>query len=267
TRDLSFESSDEFGLIGQRINNMAEDINLLITNRLAFEKERQDIEYQLLQSQINPHFLYNTLGSIKWMATVQNVPGIAKMTTALSRLLKSISKIENVNIPISLECSLLDDYFTIQKYRYGGSIEMKYEVEDTSLLDYSILRFTLQPIVENSIFHGIEPKETAGLITIRIFSPDHNKIQIDIIDNGIGMDSFTIDNLLKANTGCKSNFFKDLGISSVHKRLQYEFGSSYGLSFQSEVGKYTKTSILLPKILSETNVKGEIPSYDDINCR
>ena len=88
--------------------------------RLEDEKQKQDLEYKMLQSQINPHFLYNTLNSIKWMATIQGANGISEMTTSLSRLLKSISKGTSLLIDIREELSLLENYFTIQSYRYGG---------------------------------------------------------------------------------------------------------------------------------------------------
>ena len=249
SKNSSIEWHTELGDIGRGINEMSENISELLEKRIAAEKEKQEYEYRLLQSQINPHFLYNTLNSIKWMATIQNAPGIAQMTTSLSRLLKSIAKGRQVSIPIKAEFSLLDDYFTIQKYRYGGAITLDYQIEDETLCDCQILRFTLQPIVENSIFHGIEPKEEAGLIEVHLFSPSPDQVQIDITDNGVGMSEETIQHLLTDDTQNKSSFFRDFGISSVHKRIQYEFGETYGLSIQSKQGEFTTVSVHLPKVL------------------
>lgn len=112
----------------------------------------------MLQSQINPHFLYNTLNSIKWMATIQGANGISEMTTSLSRLLKSISKGTSLLIDIREELSLLENYFTIQSYRYGGTISMDIQVDEESLYNSEIIKFTLQPLVENAIFTGSSPK-------------------------------------------------------------------------------------------------------------
>ena len=145
----------------------------------------------MLQSQINPHFIYNTLNSIKWMSTIQGSTGISEMTTALAKLLKSISKGTRLMVPIEEELSLLEDYFTIQSYRYGGTITMDIQVDEDSLLQFQIIKFTLQPLVENAIFHGVEPKGS-GHILIHVFfekltEEGEPSIRIDVTDDGIGM--------------------------------------------------------------------------------
>lgn len=249
--DPGIEWNNEFGDIGRGINELSDSVKKLIDKQIRIENEKREYEYQMLQSQINPHFLYNTLNSIKWMASIQNATGIPEMTTALSRLLKSIAKDERVRVPIRSELAFLDDYFTIQKYRYGGSITMQVTVEDEVLRQNEILRFTLQPIVENAIFHGIEPKGAVGEITIRVYRNQPGDVCIDITDNGIGMDEETIAGLLTDEKKNTSNFFKDIGISNVHKRLQYEYGEHYGLSFVSEVGKYTTATVTLPDKVCE----------------
>lgn len=246
TRDPSTEWDHELGDIGKTINDLSENVFLLMNQRIEDERQKKDYEYRMLQSQINPHFLYNTLNSIKWMATVQNAPGIAEMTTALSRLLKDISKGTASLVPISHEISLIRDYFTIQQYRYGGTITLDIQVEEPILTESSILKFTLQPIVENAIFHGIEPKGTAGTISISIHRMGEHDIGIDITDDGVGMEEETAAHLLEQDSAADSSFFREIGISNVHKRLQYEFGESYGLSVVSQPGKFTTVSILLP---------------------
>ena len=125
SRDTSIEWNHELGEIGKGINNLAENVEQLMTTRLEDEKQKKDLEYKVLQSQINPHFIYNTLNSIKWMATIQGASGISEMTTALAKLLKSISKGTSLLVPIREELSLLNDYFTIQSYRYGGTITLE----------------------------------------------------------------------------------------------------------------------------------------------
>lgn len=242
----AIEWDNELGDIGHDINLLAKDINHLMQQRIADEKEKKDQEYQVLQSQINPHFLYNTLNSIKWMASAQHADGIAEMTTALAHLLKSISKGTSTIVSVEDEFRLLDDYFTIQKYRYGGAITMEYEIEDQVLLKNQILRFTLQPIVENAIFHGIEPKGSSGHIAIRLYRRKEGMICIDITDDGVGMDEETIRSVLSGSTSDRSSFFKQIGIASVNTRIQYTFGTEYGLSITSTPGKFTCMSILLP---------------------
>lgn len=222
-----------------------------MNQRIEDERQKKDYEYRMLQSQINPHFLYNTLNSIKWMATIQNSPGIAEMTTSLSRLLKDISKGTTNLVSIKHELSLINDYFIIQQYRYGGAITLTIDIEDESLNACQILKFTLQPLVENAIFHGIEPKGTTGTITIRLYRDDAGDIHIDVTDDGVGMEPELAASLLEMETPVASSLFKEIGISNVHKRLQYEFGSKYGLSIVSEQGSFTTISILLPFRKSE----------------
>lgn len=246
SKDASIEWDNEFGDIGRTVNQLAVDIQDLINSKIEYEKQQKDYEYQVLQSQINPHFLYNTLGSIKWMAAAQNASGIAEMATALSHLLKNISKGTRTVVTIQEEITLLNDYFTIQKYRYGGTITLTYDIESPALLDASTLRFTLQPIVENAIFHGIEPKRQAGHITIHIYQPEPDQVKIDITDDGIGMSRETIESVLSEDTSEKSRFFKQLGISSVNKQIKHTFGEAYGLTITSEPGVYTLMSVLLP---------------------
>ena len=193
----------------------------------------------------DPHFLYNTLNTIKWVATIQGSEGIADMSTSLSRLMKNISKGSENLISIGDEFSLVDDYFTIMRYRYGGTIELEYITEEESLLNQSINRFSLQPIIENSIFHGIEPKGSAGKITIHTYR-DGNNVIIDVTDNGIGMSQEAIDNVLSGKSQTSTEFFKQIGVFNVNERIKYTFGEEYGIRIKSEIGEYTTTSFILP---------------------
>lgn len=252
SRDTSIEWEHELGDIGKGVNELAANIEELLKTSLEDEKQKRDLEYKVLQSQINPHFLYNTLNSIKWMASIQGATGITEMTTALSRLLKSISKGTKLLIPLSEELSLLQDYFTIQQYRYGGTITMQICIDEEALKDCHIIKFTLQPLVENAIFHGIEPKGLPGTITVHIFSVSECDMQIDITDNGVGMSKDVMERLLSDNTVNTSDFFKELGVSNVHQRLQYEYGMEYGITIDSKLGEYTKMTIRIPKQLCTT---------------
>ena len=246
SRDNSTEWEHELGDIGKTINDLSENVLHLMNQRIEQEKQKKDYEYRMLQSQINPHFMYNTLNSIKWMATMQSATGIAEMTTALSRLLKNISNGTTSLISIQQELDLVQDYFTIQKYRYGGTITLEIQIDDEGLLPCQILKFTMQPLIENAIFHGIEPKGCAGSICIHIYKDSSGDIHIEIQDDGVGIQPEVAAGLLVQDTSAGSSFFKEIGISNVHKRLQYEFGSPYGLSIDSTPGQGTVVTILLP---------------------
>lgn len=253
--DASIEWENEFGEIGKGMNSLSKNVVHLMETRIAAEKQQKEMEYQVLQSQVNPHFLYNTLNSIKWMATIQNATGIAEMTTALSRLLKSISKGTRQVIPIREEVELLKNYVLIQQYRYGGIVAIIYEIED-AVLDFQIPKFTLQPLVENAMFHGVEAKGGAGEVRISIYTNTWNHkpgICIEITDNGIGMSQELIEQILSGDTeDVQHDFFRKIGINNVNKRIQYCFGEEYGISIRSEVGVFTTMQIQLPCQDAET---------------
>ena len=257
SRDESIEAEHEIGEIGKGINDLSESVSKLLDSRVENEKQKRDLEYKMLQSQINPHFLYNTLNSIKMMSLAQGATGITEMTTSLASLLRSISKGTSLLVPISEELSLVKNYFTIQNLRYGGMIRLNIKVDDEKIYDAQILKFTLQPIVENAIFHGLEPKGGNGTIEIHAYYAGQNKdsgdICIDVTDDGVGIPKDKCMTLFNDREGeNRSEFFKEIGISNVNKRLKYEFGEQYGLFIESEEGKYTRISVLISE--RRTNV-------------
>ncbi len=250
TADPTIEWDNELGDIGRGINNMSARVTALMDRRLEDEKQKQDLEYRMLQNQINPHFIYNTLNSIKWMATIQHAPGIAEMVTALSRLLKSVSKGNERLVPLYEEFALLNDYFTIQQYRYGGTITLDVSYIEDERLNHSCLipRFTLQPLVENAIFHGIEPKGSAGEVSLRVERDAANgDVLIRLTDDGVGMTPEQAAKALREpgpeEAAAK---YRHVGMWNVHKRLQYSFGEAYGLSIESEPGVGTTVTVRLP---------------------
>lgn len=262
SRDKEIEWQHELGDIGRGINDLSENVVILMEKRLEDEKQKKDLEYKMLQSQINPHFLYNTLNSIKWMAVTQGAEGISEMTTALSRLLRSISKGTSLLVSIREELSLIEDYFTIQRYRYGGTISMETVVEDDSLYEGRIVKFTLQPLVENAIFHGIEPKGTAGKVTIHVSYEQEElsgkRIRIDVTDDGVGISPEKSRQILSDNQENNADFFREIGVSNVQKRLQYEFGEQYGITIESVEGSYTTMSIHIPYIKNPREEESDV---------
>lgn len=251
SRDPSIEWNHEFGEIGKGVNDLSGNILQLMDKRIEDEKQKKDLEYQILQSQINPHFLYNTLNSIKWMATIQGASGIAEMTTALARLLKNVSKGTSAMITLREELDLAKDYFLIQQYRYGGSITLECSIANDELYNCKIQRFTLQPIVENALFHGIEPKGQAGQIAIHAEESTDSSgrlLRLSVTDNGVGMSHETIAKVLQGGGTDSTDFFRHVGIYNVNRRIQYEFGENYGISITSEPGVYTTMTITIPYI-------------------
>lgn len=248
--DPAIEWDHELGDVGRGINRLARSVTVLMDQRVEDEKQKQDLEYRMLQNQINPHFIYNTLNSIKWMATIQHAPGIAEMVTALSRLMKSVSKGNERLVPLYEEFALLNDYFTIQQYRYGGTITLEVTYIESEALTHSCLipRFTLQPLVENAIFHGIEPKGCAGDIALTVArEPDSGDVLLRLTDNGVGMTAEQAAKALsKPGPEEEAAKFRHVGLWNVHRRLQYNFGDRYGLAIESVPGEGTTVVIRLP---------------------
>ena len=248
SEDTGIEWDNELGDIGRGINDMSEKIVSLLESSLEDERKKRDLEYRMLQSQINPHFLYNTLNSIKWMATIQNASGIAEMTTALSRLMKNVIKGSRTTVPLIEEIALLDDYFLIQQYRYGSAIVFEKNIPD-DLQWVSIPCFSLQPLMENAIFHGIEPKGGKGKITLTALRDNSGCVKIQIEDNGIGMTEEKICEVLSCdNHTDPSGLFREIGVSSVARRIQYSYGVQFGIFLESEIGLFTRATILVPYI-------------------
>lgn len=255
SRDPSIEWNHELGEIGKGVNTLAFDVVNLMERRIDDEKQKKDLEYQILQSQINPHFLYNALNSIKWMATIQGSAGIAEMTTALARLLRQVSKGSSAMISLEEELNLVKDYFLIQQYRYGGSVTIEYQIESDELYQCLVHRFSLQPIVENALFHGIEPKGLAGKIVIKAWASaegGQKNLNISITDNGVGMSQETIEKVLTQKPSKKNaDFFRQVGIANVNQRIRHQFGPSYGISIHSQPGVYTTMTLSMPYILQD----------------
>lgn len=249
TPNPDIEWDNEMGDIGRGINGLSRSISTLMEKRLDDERQKKDLEYRMLQNQINPHFIYNTLNSIKWMAAIQHATGIVEMTMALSRLLKSVSKGNERLVTLQEEFALLNDYFTIQHYRYGGTIMLDVSyIEDERLCQNCMIpRFTLQPLVANAIFHGIEPKGCAGNIEIIVTRDPCGDTLIVLKDNGVGMDEEMAAKVLRAPEGEEAEAkYRHVGMWNVHRRLQYSFGEEYGLSISSQPGVGTSVTIRLP---------------------
>jgi two-component system, sensor histidine kinase YesM len=246
SRDPSIEGEDELGILGRGINEMAVNIHSLLDQVIKDEQEKRRLELKMLQYQVNPHFLYNTLNSVKLMATVQKADGIKEMVTALGRLIMNLSKNSSEKITLAEEISLLNDYVYIQNIRYKGKIKLEYNLEREDLRKCKIIKFTLQPIVENAIFHGIEPKKDAGRIAIQILESEGHLL-ICVEDDGVGMTEEQIDSVLSTIPADKSRGLSGIGIKNVDERMKLTYGSEFGLSIESITGEYTKVKLKIPQ--------------------
>ncbi len=244
--NLTLEGEDEFQKIAESINVMEKEILHLMEEQRQEAEVKKQLEFQVLQNQINPHFLYNTLNSIKWMAALQHADNIRDMTAALGRLLQNIAKGTDVKIPIYEEMSLLDDYVLIQNIRYEDRIHMEYHIGNPDITQAYIVKFLLQPIIENAIFHGIEPKEGIGNIDIYL-DRSGDEIVISIVDQGVGMTEDQVNRLLHPENDEKPRRgLNGIGVANIHERIQLTYGKQYGLTITSQPGCFTNVTIRIP---------------------
>lgn len=243
--------NDELGELSNSFNKMVVQLRNLINDKVEHQKKKSDMEFQILQAQINPHFLYNTLNSIKFLAVIQNVENISDMTSAIINLLKYNLSPINTLVPLKVEIESIKNYVSIQKYRYGSNFNIEYDI-DSNTSKLKILKFIMQPLVENSIFHGFKNYKYGGEIKI------HSRIvedflTIEVIDNGSGVAFERIEE----DDGPSDKMHKGIGLSNVHERIGLYFGPKYGVSLKSETGVGTVVTIRLPVIKNESDYKGE----------
>jgi two-component system sensor histidine kinase YesM len=244
--DFSFQSrkvgNNEIGLLEESINNMAVRIQRLMKDKIEREREKHNIELRMLQSQINPHFLYNTLNTIKWMAVLQRAEGIGNMISALSKILKYAVGKMSEKVLLREELEALDDYIDIQEMANKKKISFTKEIKDDSLLDCLVMKFILQPIIENSIIHGIKPKSSGGQIKLTV-EEKKNKLRISVYDNGLGI---TRDKLAELNKDGHMPDTNSVGLVNIKRRIQLLYGKQHGLEVSSELGKYTNVCLSIP---------------------
>lgn len=259
-RDPAIEGEDEIGTVGKVVNEMSDHIDTLMAQRLEDEKEKGDLELKMLQAQINPHFLYNTLDSIRWIAVIQKNSGIVKMVTALSGLLKNMAKGFNEKVTLKKELEFLDDYVIIEKVKYVELFDLEIQVEDPRLYEAMVIKLTLQPLVENAIFSGIEPSGKHG--TIRIHVEDQaGCLVIKVRDDGRGIPQGKLKTILNHTEKVKGNSMSGIGLPNVDRRIKLNYGEEYGLSIASEEGSYTEITVKMPLEFSRISGGGGIKTH------
>jgi len=242
-------AEDEVGELSKSFTKMMAKINKLMDDIKEHEKVKREIEFKALQASINPHFLYNTLNTIKYLADGQNIKNISEVTTSLVTLLYTTIGKDSQYITIQEEIEHVRAYLNIQKYKYLNKFTVVFEVED-EVLKCEVLKMMLQPIVENALIHGIEPLEHPGVISIKIYKEEKN-IKFKVTDNGVGMSKEQVEQLLKDNHNNKRSRFSGIGIKNVNERIKLFYGRQYGLKIYSELGLYTTVEFEIPMLKKE----------------
>ncbi|GGD73465.1 sensor histidine kinase [Paenibacillus nasutitermitis] len=244
---------NEIGQLGRSFNKMIGQIALLIERISEEESEKKKAEIRALRYQINPHFLYNTLNSIRWMAKLGRTNDVDNAVNTLVQLLEGSLERGGVFGTIGAELVLLEKYMIIQEYRYENKIELDVDCPP-ELLDIPIPRMLLQPIVENAIFHGIAPKEEKGEIKIQV-QQWGGDIMIRITDDGIGMDRERISQLLINGRERATKGMTSIGLRHVDQTIKLYYGNVYGVKVSSTEGEGTSVSITFSRGKEEKHVQ------------
>lgn len=241
---IDYRGNDEIAYLSEAFNDMVLRINSLIDEVYEQKLRRNQQELKALQAQINPHFLYNTLETINWMARSKGAVEVAEIIKALSNMMRySISYNEDITT-IEKEIDHVKNYCLIQAARYGNKFQVTYQIED-EILDCNIPKLTLQPIVENAIMHGLKGKTNGGLIAIKGGIVQDNVV-LTVSDNGAGMTDEQIEMAFGKGQPSNKDKHVGIGIQNVHHRICLNYGENYGLRISSKPGEGSAFEIWLP---------------------
>ena len=236
----------EISSLEQGFNQMAGEIQELMDRSISQEQEKRHMERRLLQAQISPHFLYNTLDSIIWMIQGKQYEGAGKMVSLLARFFRvALSKGKDI-IPLRQEVEHATSYLSIQNIRFQDKFDFELNI-DESLMEYLCPKITIQPILENAIYHGVENMFGDGeiILSIQEYGED---ICIEVSDNGEGMTEEQVEKILHHDIRKTSGKGSGVGVYNVDSRIKLLYGENYGISIQSELDEGPTVKILLPKV-------------------
>ncbi|RAV06363.1 sensor histidine kinase [Paenibacillus sp. YN15] len=238
-------SKDEIGHLYLVFKRMVEELKRLLEGIMTTEREKREAELAVLQAQIRPHFLYNSLNTVKYLAKLNGVPNIVEVSESLIELMRGVLGHTNEYLTLGEELQYVRSYVTIEKYKYVEPLRLEIEVADQELLQCKVLKLMLQPIVENAIIHGIAASEQDGRVTVRIYK-ENGELRIDVRDNGQGMTQEQMDALLEVKKDQDNTRFSGMGVRNVHERIVRLYGERYGVFLDSELGAYTNVQIRFP---------------------
>jgi two-component system sensor histidine kinase YesM len=240
---------DEITELGISFNIMIGQIRELLNAKISEQENLQKAELRALQAQINPHFLYNTLDTIVWMAESNKSDQVIDIVKALASFFRiALSKGKDW-IPLRQEVEHVRSYLTIQKMRYRDILDYEIDVEE-ALLDSTILKLTLQPLVENALYHGIKTKRDGGKIVVQARRLEDDKVLLRVCDDGVGFTPYKlaqIQEVLAEDSGEITRGDDGFGLENVHRRIQLYYGKQYGLSLQSHYRGGTQVSVMIPQ--------------------
>lgn len=243
------DGADELAIVANSFDSMTDEVNNLIQTIKENEKKKGQLEFESLQSQINPHFISNTLNSVAWLAQIQKADNIVTIVNSLTYLLNESMHRGDGMIQIAEEISYIEKYLTIQQYRFVSEISFECQIPE-KIQKCMIPKFTIEPLVENSIVHGLSPDKNGIHIVIKANEIDGD-IEISVIDDGVGFQNATVKRPLNESVLGKENSnrqkrFHGIGLKNVDDRLKLYYGPQYGISVFSIPENFSILSILIP---------------------
>lgn len=240
---VPIEGTYEVQELSKTYNKMVDELDRYIEQLIQIEEDKRAAEIHALQMQINPHYMYNTLASIKWLIWQQDVEKSTKVIDAFISLLRNVISNSDEFVTIEQEMINLNHYSLINQARYGDSIHVEFFVLP-QCMEYKVPKLILQPFVENAFFHGF-PDGMEG--TIQVFLKEEgDNLRFDIVDNGVGIKTEQLLAIHKKGAK-KSEHFTGIGIENVDERIKLIYGMDYGINISSKEGKGTKVTLIVPK--------------------
>lgn len=244
-------SNDEIGNLSHRFNSMLKNMRELLSRNIYINEMKQKAELEALQHQVNPHFIYNSLGTIRFMLRIESIEQTEKAIVALNKMLRYTLSGPDYLVLLSQEIDMTQNYIAIADKQLKNSLELKYDVPEDVFSLY-IPKLIIQPLVENAIFHGIKPTKQKGIINISA-KKQNQDLYIQISDNGIGFSFDSIEYLReKQQSRTRDSQHNGVGILNIHDRIVLRFGSAYGIQIHKQSGGLI--SIKLPVLF--TNYEG-----------
>ena len=241
-------SRDDIGALSAGFNNMVNRLKTMIKRIQEEENQKRELELQMLQAQINPHFIRNTLNTIRWMAELKKASGISKALTSFIKLTDYSFKSREPVVTVREECEYLNEYIYLQKLRFQNKFDFRLQVEE-ELLEVPILRLLIQPLLENSIQHGFSENIQFGTIEV-LFRRKDNDMEVVVRDNGIGISKEQQESIMEpGKTGSSEN--KNIGLYNVQERIRLHYGERYGVHINSSMGIGTEIILLFPITLQQ----------------
>ena len=243
---------NELGALGENFNHMIEHLDQLMKHIVQEEKEKKELELEVLRAQINPHFLYNTLSTIRFMAKAKGENSISDAVLALTKLLRVSISLGKERITLKEEIEYIEHYLLIQRLRFNQKFEFQYDI-DTKYETILVPKLILQPMIENSLLYGIEnideDSDEICLVISLYIEKMENGIQIVIQDNGLGMEKEVLENLFQERKSIER--FSKVGLNNVNHRLKLYYGEEYGLKVQSKLGEGTTVYVQMKEEMME----------------